>query len=1017
MLDPTGTPAIRTRTVIIRPALARWALLSLATLLIRAAMTVEASAQSYYALEVRHTNKCLDVDGTANGGRAQQWTCHGGVNQQWQLIPRADGSYKIVSGTGKVLEIDAAGGIHNGAQVRQWQDSGSDLQQWHIVALGNGYYKILGRRYGKALDINGAGDGGRAQQWDYMGGYNQQWLIKGASPPVSTPYNVSAPWAVPGVIEAENFDNGGETVSYHDVDATNHGVPHGGGYRPTGVDVLADAAASNGYAVGWIAAGEWLEYTVNVQTAGTYTFEARVGTHGDGARIHVEFDGLDETGSITLPNTGGTHSYGVVRVPGLHLSAGQHIMRVSLDSLAGAVVDFDSFKFIAQPASTSYKGTPWAVPGTIQAEDFDNGGEGIAYHDFDAANHGVPHGGGYRPDQGVDIFKDDQQFPVIGWAESGEWLKYTINVPSRNRYMVEVLLAQASTGATGTFHIEVDNVDKTGPLAIHNTGQWAHRQTVAAVFEMTAGQHVMRIVLDTEGSGGLVADLDRIKVSLYGPPDVGSSAAGNIGQWSGPIPWPRVGVHMSVLPNGKVLFWPRRAADSRLLCGGQPCNIQNCLPDMNCNNRPYDIGGNDAFVWAPPPITADPSSGTFSSVPLRDNRTPNPPDLFCTGHSFLPDGRLLATGGHIHDYKGLRYAYTFDSATNTWSRAADMRGGRWYPTNVTLANGEVLVYSGRSEDGRAINDLPEAYDPVTNTWRPLSGVQASGFGPALYPWMHLAPNGKVFVSGPGSTGYMDTVGAGYFSFLAYSKYGYRGDFNGSSVMYDPGKVLILGGGATNTAEIIDLTAPTPEWTFVEHMAYWRRHGTATLLPDGKVLVAGGHPDHPTLPAEVWDPATRRWATMASMRESRAYHSTAVLLPDGRVLVAGGGRSGFGDGQNNPIEVNGHFNAELFSPPYLFKGARPTISSAPPSVGYGQTFFVSTPNAASIAKVRWVRLSSVTHSFDMNQRINTLNIASRVSDGLHVIAPAEPNSCPPGHYMLFILNGNGVPSVAKIVRIG
>ena len=161
-----------------------------------------------------------------------------------------------------------------------------------------------------------------------------------------------------------------------------------------------------------------------------------------------------------------------------------------------------------------------------------------------------------------------------------------------------------------------------------------------------------------------------------------------------------------------------------------------------------------------------------------------------------------------------------------------------------------------------------------------------------------------------------------------------------------------------------------------------------------------NPDTPVFAAEMWDPATENWATMASQQFPRLYHSGAVLLPDGRVLTVGG---------------NDVLQTEVYEPPYLFKGARPTINSAPASVNYGQTFFVETPNATGITQVTWIRLSSVTHSFNMDQRINRLSF-SQVAGGLNVVAPSNANLAPPGHYMLFILNGNGVPSVAKIIQI-
>jgi hypothetical protein len=191
---------------------------------------------------------------------------------------------------------------------------------------------------------------------------------------------------------------------------------------------------------------------------------------------------------------------------------------------------------------------------------------------------------------------------------------------------------------------------------------------------------------------------------------------------------------------------------------------------------------------------------------------------------------------------------------------------------------------------------------------------------------------------------------------------------------------------------------------------------ATLLPDGTVLVTGGtsgggfnNATGAVLAAEIWNPITEKWSQAASMQVRRLYHSTTLLLPDGRVLCTGSGR---------PVASNGGTNnpdAEIYSPPFLFKGARPAITSAPSTVNYGQTFFIETPDGTGITNVTWIRLSSVTHSFNMNQRINRLNFA-QVPGGLNVTAPSNPNLCPPGHYMLFILNNTEVPSVSRVIQI-
>jgi hypothetical protein len=402
--------------------------------------------------------------------------------------------------------------------------------------------------------------------------------------------------------------------------------------------------------------------------------------------------------------------------------------------------------------------------------------------------------------------------------------------------------------------------------------------------------------------------------------------------------------------------------------------------------------GTDTRLW-------DPATGTTSLIPLPGY------NVFCAGHAFLADGRLLVAGGHISNDVGLPHASTYDSVNNTWTPGPDMNAGRWYPTVTTLANGDALVVAGEIDVG-VNNTLPEVYQAATGTWHGLTGAQR---GVDLYPWMHLAPNGKVFLSGPSqTTGYLDTQGTGRWTGLAPRNFVYRS--YGSSVMYDDGKVLVMGGGdpPTNTAEVIDLNAASPSWRAVGSMAIARRQLNATLLPDGKVLVTGGTsgPGHnnastAVFMSEMWDPATELWTTLASAQVIRIYHSAALLLPDGRVLSTGG---------------DGKTEVEVYSPPYLFTGSRPTISAAPAAVSYGQTFFVETPDTASIAKVTWIRLGSVTHAFNQNQRINRLNF-SQAPGGLNIVAPANANLAPPGHYMLFLLDGNGAPSIARIVRIG
>jgi hypothetical protein len=448
------------------------------------------------------------------------------------------------------------------------------------------------------------------------------------------------------------------------------------------------------------------------------------------------------------------------------------------------------------------------------------------------------------------------------------------------------------------------------------------------------------------------------------------------GAWSAPIPWPLVAIHAHLLPNGRVLTWGRASHD---------------------------------------PVLWDPAN------PTAFGGTARPSDFFCSGHAFLSDGRLLVTGGHSGtDNFGLRTSYVYDFALNSWTRGADMRDGRWYPSSTALPDGEALTVSGGDTAG-LLNLVPEVRQ-TDGTWRTLTNVSINL---PYYSFMFVAPDGRVFAAGPShGTRYITTAGAGAIAMGPPNLYGVR-DY-GTAVMYQPGKILMVGGNTTPTAtaEVIDLNAGSAAaWRYVASMSVGRRQLNATLLADGKVLVTGGTnaagfntapTDSRVMDAELWDPATEQWTRLARMSHPRLYHSVALLLPDARVLSTG-------SGEPTAVSLTPDFTAEIFSPPYLFRSdgtpaPRPLISSAPTTVSYGQPFTVQTPVASDIGKVTWVRLSSVTHSFNQNQRINTLSFVASGTSTLRVTAPADSRSAPPGHYLLFLINRSGVPSVARIVRI-
>ncbi|MCA1851176.1 MAG: DUF1929 domain-containing protein [Beggiatoa sp.] len=385
-------------------------------------------------------------------------------------------------------------------------------------------------------------------------------------------------------------------------------------------------------------------------------------------------------------------------------------------------------------------------------------------------------------------------------------------------------------------------------------------------------------------------------------------------------------------------------------------------------------------------------------------------DIYCGGHSLLSSGEVLVTGGTTErgPLYGVKAASSYNPLTNTWTRLPDMNAGRFYPTNATLANGDVLVIAGTKEDA-SVNLIPQVWQVGSRSWRNLTGASIN-LWKDLYPAAFLAPNGKIFVIGPALSYYISTTGAGAVTMVA-AQNATRRDNYGSAAMYDYGKVISTGGGKTSdvphsSAEMIDLTATNPVWTYAASMPQPRRQHNATLLPDGTILVTGGSSasgkdinDGPK-PAINWDPATNQWTTWATETRYRGYHSEALLLPDARVASIGG---------------NGEASLQIFSPPYLFEPNRPEITSAPASVAYGAQFQVGTPHVADIGNVNLLRLGSVTHQNNMDQRICKLSFTTG-ANVLNVTAPSIGNICPPGHYLLFILNGSGVPSVAKFVQL-
>ncbi len=306
-----------------------------------------------------------------------------------------------------------------------------------------------------------------------------------------SPY-LGSPVAIPGTVNAENFDNGGEGVAYHDTTAGNSG----GQYRNTDVDI--ELSSEGGYDVGWIAAGEWLNYTVNVGSSGNYTVQLRVASPG-GASFHVGFNGpsAGQWQVVSVPATGGWQNWATVNVP-VTLGAGTQQMTLYFDT-GGMNIRYANVASSGGGGGggggglSPYLGSPVPVPGTINPENFDNGGEGVAYHDTTPGNSG----GQYR-NTDVDIELSSEGGYDVGWIAAGEWLNYTVNVTSGGNRTVQLRVASPS-GAS--FHVGFNgpSAGQWKTVTVPATGGWQSWTTVSVPVTLGAGTQQMTLYFDTGG--------------------------------------------------------------------------------------------------------------------------------------------------------------------------------------------------------------------------------------------------------------------------------------------------------------------------------------------------------------------------------------------------------------------------------------------------------------------------------------------------------------------------------------
>lgn len=455
-----------------------------------------------------------------------------------------------------------------------------------------------------------------------------------------------------------------------------------------------------------------------------------------------------------------------------------------------------------------------------------------------------------------------------------------------------------------------------------------------------------------------------------------SDPRASVGEWGPVTPWPLVAVHASLLRTGEVLMWDG-----------------------------WEIPTARAKLW-------NPTTDVFTDVPIGAG-------LFCAGQATDADGNLVVMGGHDGGQIGIKDVYSFDPDTRSWSRKPDMQYARWYPSVTQLPDGRMLTLSGMRTPYNFAN-TPEVFDPATGQVSTVP-ISTPELHEEQYPQTAVLPNGKVLA-----------ISAEHGAVMtfdprtnAWANLGTTQVPFGSWTSFAPGKFLVTGGAANldaydpsnpapsvRKARVLDMTSGSPVWTPVPDMGSARSFHNVTMLPTGEAVVIGGSTEvndfspNGTLTAEQWSPATNTWKQLASPARPRMYHSVSMLMPDGRVLSAGGGRLA-----PSPDQLN----MQWYSPGYLFKGPRPTITSLPGQVTIGSTMELVTPQAADIAKVSLVSLGSVTHAADWNQRFVDLSF-TRSGDRLTVDAPANANIAPANYYMVFAVDSNGVPSMAKIVQL-
>ncbi|MFF3307125.1 galactose oxidase-like domain-containing protein [Streptomyces sp. NPDC002952] len=385
------------------------------------------------------------------------------------------------------------------------------------------------------------------------------------------------------------------------------------------------------------------------------------------------------------------------------------------------------------------------------------------------------------------------------------------------------------------------------------------------------------------------------------------------------------------------------------------------------------------------------------------------------------------------DFQGIRDAFEFDPVAEKYIKVDPMNEARWYPTLTTLSDGKVLSLSGLDEIGQLVPGKNEVFDPRAGTWTYTKGTRQF----PTYPAITLMQNGKLFYSGSNAGYGPDDVGRdpGVWDLESneFTKIPGMSDpkllETSGTVLLPPAqdeRYMVIGGGgvgesdrASKKTRLVDLLAGHPRFTDGPELEKGTRYPQYSILPDDTVLVSGGSEDYrgrgasDILQARIYDGRKNAFDRVADPLVGRNYHAGSILLPDGRVMFFGSDPLYADEGNTEPGEFEQR--VEIYTPPYLYRGSRPSLSGGPKTVARGASATFRSARPSAVKAARLIRPSASTHVTDTDQRSVALDFVT-TKDGIRVTVPKNRNLVPSGWYMLFVTDGEGTPGKARWVRV-